>query len=94
MRLTGSFLLKYVFPRIQDALFITSLIAVANQGPFLLNADGDLGRHITIGNYIAEARTIPTRDIFSHTMNGERLVPHEWLAQWTQIGRASCRERV
>jgi hypothetical protein len=43
--------------------------------------DGDLGRHITIGNYILDSFTIPTRDIFSHTMQGFQLTPHEWLAQ-------------
>ncbi|MFU8774019.1 MAG: hypothetical protein ACNA8H_16570, partial [Anaerolineales bacterium] len=50
-------------------------------GPRIFNNDGDLGRHITIGNYIIDNRTIPTEDIFSHTMAGERLTPHEWLAQ-------------
>lgn len=49
----------------------------------LINTDGDIGRHITIGDYIAQTWKIPANDIFSHTMNGERLVPHEWLAQWT-----------
>lgn len=48
----------------------------------LINSDGDIGRHITIGNYIADNLKIPTNNIFSHTMYGERLVPHEWLAQW------------
>jgi len=71
----------YLFPRIQDALFVGTLIAVAIQGPFLLNGDGDLGRHITLGNYIINNWKIPTQDIFSHTMAGARLVPHEWLAQ-------------
>jgi hypothetical protein len=72
---------NYLFPRIQDAFFVGLLIAVSLQGALLLNADGDLGRHITIGKFIIESRTIPTRDIFSHTMTGERLIPHEWLAQ-------------
>ena len=72
---------SYLFPRIQDAFFVGLLIAVSLQGALLLNADGDLGRHITIGKFIIQTRSIPTRDIFSHTMTGERLVPHEWLAQ-------------
>ena len=46
-----------------------------------LNMDGDLGRHLTIGNFILDSGTIPTRDIFSHTMQGLQLTPHEWLAQ-------------
>jgi hypothetical protein len=73
--------LTHIFPRIQDALFIGILIAVTRQGSFLLNGDGDLGRHITIGNYIIRNFKIPTQDIFSHTMTGRQLVPHEWLAQ-------------
>jgi len=76
-------ILTYFFPRIQDALFIGTLIAISVQGSGLVNGDGDLGRHITIGNYIISNWKIPTRDIFSHTMTGERLVPHEWLAQLT-----------
>jgi hypothetical protein len=75
-------ILSYIFPSLRDAFFIAALLAVSAQGHMLLNADGDLGRHITIGNYIAENGTIPTFDVFSHTMYGERLVPHEWLVQW------------
>lgn len=47
----------------------------------MLNTDGDIGRHITIGAYMIERREIPLLDIFSHTMTGELIVPHEWLAQ-------------
>lgn len=81
-RAFGNTLLAYLFPSLRDAFFIAVLLAVSVQGHMLLNADGDLGRHITVGNYIAENRTIPTSDVFSHTMYGERLVPHEWLVQW------------
>jgi hypothetical protein len=73
--------MKYLLPRLKDILFITLLFAAALQGTSMLNTDGDIGRHITIGSYILENRQIPTLDIFSHTMTGERLVPHEWLAQ-------------
>ena len=76
-------ILTYIFPRLSDAIFVGLLMAVFIHGPALLNGDGDLGRHITIGNYIRDSGTIPTRDIFSHTMTGEPLVPHEWLAQLT-----------
>lgn len=76
-----SSILAYLFPRIQDAVFVGILIAVSSQSALLLNGDGDLGRHITIGNYILNSWEIPTRDIFSHTMHGVQLVPHEWLAQ-------------
>jgi hypothetical protein len=83
MRNKLTLLLTYLFPRIQDAIFVATLLALSVQGPGLLSGDGDLGRHITIGSYILDNWEIPTRDIFSHTMTGEQLVPHEWLAQWT-----------
>lgn len=47
----------------------------------MMNVDGDLGRHLTIGKFILDTRWIPTRDVFSHTMGGEDLTPHEWVAQ-------------
>jgi hypothetical protein len=73
----------YLLPRLRDVLFAGIFIAVIVHGPRLFNLDGDLGRHITIGNYILQTKSIPTQDVFSHTMAGEPLVPHEWLAQTT-----------
>lgn len=69
----------YLLPRLQDILFISLLLFVCSQGFRLLNGDGDLGRHITIGNYILDHWTIPTRYIFTHTLAGAEFVPHEWL---------------
>lgn len=74
-------ILAYLLPQPRDILLIGVLFSMLFGGTKLFNNDGDLGRHITIGNYILDTGTIPTRDIFSHTMTGERLVPHEWLAQ-------------
>ncbi|HEU0296351.1 MAG TPA: hypothetical protein VFR47_26680 [Anaerolineales bacterium] len=74
-------LLRYLLPQPRDILFIGVFFSILFGGPRLFNNDGDLGRHITIGNYILDTGTIPTHDIFSHTMYGERLVPHEWMAQ-------------
>ncbi len=50
-------------------------------GPRVLNMDGDLGRHITVGEYIIDSGKIPVRDIFSYTMLGKPFTPHEWLAE-------------
>lgn len=47
----------------------------------MMNLDGDLGRHLTIGNHILETGSIPREDIFSHTKKGEALTPHEWFSQ-------------
>ena len=49
--------------------------------PQMLNGDGDLGRHITLGNTILDTASIPTADVFSHTMAGRFMVPHEWISQ-------------
>jgi MFS family permease len=72
---------KYLIPRLRDILFISLLTTVILFGPRTFNLDGDIGRHITIGNYIVENASIPHTDIFSHTMTGQALTPHEWLAQ-------------
>lgn len=74
-------LLNLLVPRMDNLLFISIFIAVLRLGPRLLNMDGDIGRHLTIGEYILDNLVIPTRDIFSHTMQGLELTPHEWLAQ-------------
>ena len=73
--------MKYILPKLQDIFFISILLGVILLGPKTLNADGDLGRHLTVGNYILLARSIPTKDLFSNTRYGESLTPHEWLAE-------------
>lgn len=47
----------------------------------MLGIDSDLGRHLTMGNYILDERIIPTRDLFSHTKAGLSRPPYEWLSQ-------------
>jgi hypothetical protein len=77
---TISRIIPYLLPRTQDAMFICILLIVCVRGSDLFNSDGDLGRHITLGRYML-TNGIPYYDIFSHTMFGEYLVSHEWLAQ-------------
>ena len=71
----------FLLPRLRDLVFIGILYSMILGGPKLFTNDGDLGRHIIVGNYILDHKTIPTRDVFSNTMYGARLVPHEWLAE-------------
>ena len=73
-------ILKFFFPTIEEILFIALFAAVIGFGPEMMNIDGDLGRHITLGNHILATRSIPTKDIFSFTKFGDPLTPHEWLA--------------
>jgi len=68
-------------PRLEDVLFIAVMAMVVLFGPRLLNVDGDLGRHLTVGQHILQTGRIPTADLFSHTMSGEDLTPHEWLSE-------------
>ena len=72
--------ISYLLPRTQDAMFICILLIVCMRGSNLFNSDGDLGRHVTLGQYMLR-HGIPYHDIFSHTMVGSYLVSHEWLAQ-------------
>lgn len=59
-------------------VFWTSLFFM----PTMLNAgDGDLGRHLTVGSLILSSGQIPAHDVFSHTLTGAPLVPHEWLSE-------------
>ncbi len=74
-------LITLFLPTLDAALFVILFFSVLLLGPRMLNVDGDLGRHITIGNYILRNLEIPMRDLFSHTMTGEPIIPHEWLAQ-------------
>ena len=72
---------KYLFPRLRDIIFSCLLITILLFGPRTFSLDGDLGRHLTIGNYILDTHIIPHSDLFSHTMISHPLTPHEWLAQ-------------
>ncbi|HEY9076948.1 MAG TPA: hypothetical protein VIO61_10460 [Anaerolineaceae bacterium] len=74
-------LIRMVMPSFQTMVWITVFIAVIGFGPRLLNMDGDLGRHLTLGQLILETRSIPLVDMVSHTKFGEPLTPHEWLSQ-------------
>ncbi len=71
---------RFLLPKLRDIFFMAVFFAVIGFGPRLLNVDGDLGRHITLGEVILQTGRIPTQDPFSHTMRGQPLTPHEWLA--------------
>jgi hypothetical protein len=72
---------RWLLPSLADMLFAGVLVLAALYGPRMLNIDGDLGRHLTIGGYMLDTLSIPTADLWSHTRAGAPLVPHEWLAE-------------
>lgn len=43
--------------------------------------DPDFWWHLRTGQFIAETRTVPHTDIFSHTAAGREWVAHEWLTE-------------
>ncbi len=72
---------RYLVPRLRDFLFVLLLVGGLLSGSRMLNTDSDLGRHLTLGNYILSHHQIPTRDILSYTKAGETRPPYEWLAE-------------
>ncbi|MGH7552810.1 MAG: hypothetical protein ACREMQ_07250, partial [Longimicrobiales bacterium] len=46
----------------------------------MLNSDGDLARHIAMGEHMLRFGRIE-RDVFSFTKAGETFVAYEWLSQ-------------
>ena len=67
-------------PRLQDILFLSIFAATLMLGPRMLNMDGDLPKHLTIGKYIAQGHLPPINDIFSYTRFGAPFAPHKWLS--------------
>jgi hypothetical protein len=68
-------------PGLDDIIFVVVFILVLASGSQMLSIDSDLGRHLTIGNYILDQRIIPIRDLFSHTLPNQPRPPYEWLSQ-------------
>ena len=73
--------MKYLLPRFQDIFFLSLFCGALLLGSQMLSIDSDLGRHLTVGEYILSENRIPTTDIFSHTKSGESRPPYEWLSQ-------------
>ena len=69
----------WFLPRIQDIFFALFFIAVLALGTQMLNLDGDLPRHLLMGRYMLQSRTVPTTELFIYPYLGQPYVPHEWL---------------
>jgi len=74
-------ILAVILPKLGDVLFAALLLGAVWIAPRMLNQDGDTGRHIAIGRTMIANLQIPRSDVFSHTMTGMPLTPHEWVAQ-------------
>ena len=71
---------SYLIPRLRDILFLAVFIAAIALGPRMLNIDGDLPRHLLMGEIVLKTLSIPTTDVFSYVNQGLPIAPHEWLA--------------
>lgn len=63
-----------------------TFVAVLFIGLFVMSirpiADPDFWWHLRTGQLIAETRSIPAADPFSHTNLGKPWIAHEWLSEW------------
>ena len=74
-------IIRFFLPRLENILLLALFWSVASNGPKLLNFDGDLPRHLLLGQLIRETRSVPTTDTFSFRTQGVASIPHEWLSQ-------------
>lgn len=65
-------------PRTHDMLFIILFFSALAGGSMMLNADGDLPRHLLMGKYVLEGNSPPTTETFAYPYAGREYVPHEW----------------
>ncbi len=69
-------------PALSDLSFITILLFVLfGLHSRLLNSDGDLLRHLRVGETILERGRLFHTDPFSFTSGGRAFVPYEWLSE-------------
>ena len=71
---------SYLLPRMRDILFLIVFVAALAAGWRTLNNDGDLPRHLLMGQVIVETRSIPRQEMFTYVYEGRPYVAHEWLA--------------
>lgn len=72
---------RSLVPSLGDVVFMVIFYFGVLLGANLTNRDGDLGRHLRLGRSMLDDARIPSVDVYSHTLAGGEMVPHEWLAQ-------------
>lgn len=69
-------------PAVVDVLFVLLALGVPfGLGMRIANQDGDLGRHLRVGEEILRRGGLFYEDPFSYTMAGQPFVPFEWLSE-------------
>ena len=72
--------MKLYLPGLAELVVLTCVLGVLVFAQRMLNADGDIFRHLSIGRVVLATGNIPTTDFFTHTIPGKAFSPHEWLA--------------
>ena len=73
---------RLLVPSPTDLVFLLFLFGVVVlRSHAAINTDGDLGRHIRVGETMLAERSLFHQDRFSHTMDGQPFVPYEWLSE-------------
>lgn len=68
-----------VRPSLFDIIFVIWVVVIPiGFGARLINSDGDMARHIRLGETILDQGELPRADFFSHTMAGEPFIAFEW----------------
>jgi hypothetical protein len=66
-------------PSLFDIIFVIWVVVVpVGFGSRLINSDGDMARHIRLGEAILDQGSLPRADFFSHTMGGRPFIAFEW----------------
>jgi hypothetical protein len=70
---------RRVRPSLFDIIFVIWVVVIpVGFGSRLINSDGDMARHIRLGEVILDQGALPRTDLFSHTMGGRPFIAFEW----------------
>jgi hypothetical protein len=73
--------IKLSHPSLPDLTFVgLALLVPFALGKQLLNSDGDLARHLRVGEYILSHGLLRV-DVFSFTKGGQPFIGYEWLSE-------------
>jgi hypothetical protein len=75
---------RLLAPSLGDVYFVTSILwlfAAGAYGWHALLADGDVGTHIRIGDYILAYHRVPTHDFLAFSKPGQEWYAFEWLTE-------------
>ena len=73
---------RLLVPSVTDIVFVLlAFLAPLGKAREMLNSDGDLARHLRVGNYILDHHGLFHHDFLSFTVYGKAFVPYEWLSE-------------